>query len=424
MAMMNSDPDAPASAAGPAAVPGPAAWASLALLFLVYLMNFLDRTLIFILFGPIKKEMVFSDLQLALLGSTAFVLFYTTLGLPFGRLADRVSRVRMIAVGLAVWSLFSGMTGFATGFWSLFLCRVMVGVGEATLGPAAMSLLSDLFPPARRAQVQSLYSAGIPLGAAAAFFFGGQIGATWGWRWAFISLGFPGLLLALVVLLIPEPPRGASEQKDGAAQPSVRDLLASVPLRWHVSGYALMAVAGNSLSIWVPSLLSRAYAMPLTEIGNLSGLSMAVSGGLATAFGGGIADRFRRQRRGGRLRFSMLLAITCVPLWLALLFSGDTRVMGACFFLLAGFGLAWLGPAAADIHDCTGPKLRGLGIAAYFLIVNLVGYGIAPLIVGKVSDLIGTGADPGRLAWALVSAPVACAGAAICLWRGQVAMER
>src|SRR6266576_3171703 len=156
-------------------------WYALVVLTFVYVLNFLDRTLIYILFTPIKKEMAFSDLQLALLGTTSFVIFYTLLGIPFGRLADKASRKNMIAGGLAVWSLFSGLTGFAGGFWSLFFCRVMVGVGEATLGPAALSLLSDYFPPRVRATVQAVYSSGIALGAGAAFFLGGWIGQHWGW---------------------------------------------------------------------------------------------------------------------------------------------------------------------------------------------------------------------------------------------------
>ena len=163
------------------------AWYALALLTVVYILNFLDRSLIYILFTPIKKEMAFSDLQLALLGTTSFVIFYTALGIPFGRLADRVVRKNMIAGGLAVWSLFSGLTGFANSFWTLFFCRVMVGVGEATLGPAALSLLSDYFPPRMRASVQSVYASGITIGAGLAFFLGGWIGMRFGWRFAFIS---------------------------------------------------------------------------------------------------------------------------------------------------------------------------------------------------------------------------------------------
>src|SRR5688572_32402572 len=174
-------------------------WYALAVLTAVYVLNFLDRTLIYILFTPIKAEMAFSDLELALLGTTSFVIFYTLLGVPFGWLADRVARKNLIAGGLAVWSLFSGLTGFADSFWSIFFCRVMVGVGEATLGPAALSLISDYFPTRMRATVQSIYSSGIALGGGLAFFLGGWIGQAYGWRWAFYLLGFPGLVLAVFV---------------------------------------------------------------------------------------------------------------------------------------------------------------------------------------------------------------------------------
>ncbi|MDP3683418.1 MAG: MFS transporter, partial [Ignavibacteria bacterium] len=140
------------------------AWYALLLLTLIYVMNFVDRVLIYILFTPIKKELLFSDLQLALLGATSFVIFYTLLGIPFGRLADKVSRRKLIAFGLTVWSIFSGLTGFASGFWTIFICRMMVGIGEATLGPAALSLLSEYFPSKMRATVQAIFSSGIAIG--------------------------------------------------------------------------------------------------------------------------------------------------------------------------------------------------------------------------------------------------------------------
>ncbi|HEY0729391.1 MAG TPA: MFS transporter, partial [Pyrinomonadaceae bacterium] len=198
------EPTAPTPEANAEPKIGAYAWYALALLTFVYLLNFLDRTLIYILFAPIKQEMSFSDFELGLLGTTSFVIFFTLLGIPFGRLADRSSRKNMIAAGLAVWSLFSGLTGFATGFWPLFLCRVMVGVGEATLGPAALSLLSDYFPPRMRATVQAIYASGVTLGAGLAFFFGGWIGQYFGWRAAFYFLGFPGLLVAVLVFLLRE----------------------------------------------------------------------------------------------------------------------------------------------------------------------------------------------------------------------------
>ena len=150
-------------------------WYALALLMVIYVLNFLDRTIIYILFPLIKKEMEFSDTQLALLGTTSFVIFYTILGIPFGRIADRGSRSKLIAFGVIVWSIASGMTAFANDFWTLFACRVMVGVGEATLGPAAISLLADYFPAARRATVTSIYSMGIAIGAGMAALLGGSL---------------------------------------------------------------------------------------------------------------------------------------------------------------------------------------------------------------------------------------------------------
>jgi len=399
------------------------AWLALGVLCLVYLMNFLDRTLIYILFPLLKKDLNFTDLQLAALGSTSFVIFYTVLGIPFGRLADRVSRKRMIAVGLVIWSLFSGLTGFASSFWSIFLCRVMVGVGEATLGPAATSLLSDLFPREKRGTVQSIYSAGIPLGAAVAFFLGARVGQAMGWRWAFYLLGFPGLLLALVVLTLPEPTRGQTEPGAAAASADPRRLLEAPALRWHVLGYALLAVASNSLSIWIPTFLVRVWKMALPDIGLMTGISMAVAGGLGTAMGGAGADLFRRRDLGGRLQFSALLALVCVPLWLGLIWAGSLVLAQGCFFLLAGFGLAWLGPAAADVHDIVGPRLRGLGIAVYFFVVNALGYGLAPLGVGALSDRLGVAEAPEMMRWSLCTAPLAASLAALCLWTGARAMR-
>lgn len=395
-----------------ARAPGGRAWTTLGVLTLVYLLNFLDRTLIYVLFPLLKAELHFSDLALALLGSTSFVLFYTSLGVPFGRLADRVSRPKLIAAGLVTWSVFSGLTGLADGFWSLFVCRVMVGVGEATLGPAAMSLLSDHFPSTRRATVQSVYASGIPLGAAAAFFLGAHLGAAWGWRTAFFCLGFPGVLLAAFVWTLPEPPRGATE---GAAPTTRRDFWRQGTFLRLVGAYAIFAVAANSLSIWVPSLLGRARGVPLETVGNLGAFAMLVGGGLGTFFGGSVADRLRRRHPGGRLLFTAGLALACVPLWSVLLYSSNLWVLVPTYTALAAVGLAWLGPAAADVHDLAGPAHRGVATALYFLVVNLVGYGAAPPLVGWLSDHLGAAADPGRLAWALLSAPACCLLAAALL---------
>lgn len=401
------------------------AWYALILLAIVYAFNFLDRSLIYILFTPIKKEMALSDLQLALLGTTSFVIFYTLLGIPFGRLADKVVRKNLIAAGLAVWSIFSGLTGYAEGFWGIFFCRVMVGVGEATLGPAALSLLSDYFPVRMRASVQAIYSAGIPIGGGLAFFLGGWIGGSMGWRWAFYLLGFPGLVLALLVFLLKEPPRGQTEKNVVLYQTGDwKRLLKSPALRFHHLGYAVFALSAYSLNIWGPSFFSRVHGLDLKTIGTLAGILSVVGGVPGTIIGGYTSDLFRKKGRGGRMLFTSLGAVSCIPLWLVLLYSNNILLLLLANILLLGVALIWLGPAAADVHDIAGPQLRGLAIGIYFFVVNIIGYGFGPPLIGKINDLFGVAQDPNQMRYSLLICPLACVIGAIFLYLGSRSMEK
>jgi MFS family permease len=395
-------------------------WYALALLTAVYVLNFLDRTLIYILFTPIKKEMAFSDLQLALLGTTSFVIFYTLLGIPFGRLADRTSRKLLIGGGLAVWSLFSGLTGFAHGFWTLFFCRVMVGVGEATLGPAALSLLSDYFPPRMRATVNSVYASGITIGGGLAFFLGGLIGQTYGWRWAFYALGFPGLLLALLVFLLNEPPRGRTETAAATTEASSdwKILFRSKALRYLFAGYAFFALSSNNLGIWVPTFFVRVHGMSIKLVGTVGGLLAIVVGIPVTVMAGYLADRLTRRFRGGRMAFAACAALLSIPLWLGLLFASNFVVLLAVNVVLYGLAIMWVGSAAADIHDIAGPSLRGLGIGIFFSIVNLVSYGAGAPLIGRLNDVLGVTTDPARMRLSLLVCPAACLVSALLLWLG------
>jgi MFS family permease len=402
------------------------AWYALSLLTLVYILNFLDRTLIYLLFTPIKADMHLSDTQLALLGATSFAIFYTLLGVPFGRMADRVSRKRLIAGGLAVWSLFSGLTGFTHDFWGIFLCRVMVGVGEATLGPAALSLLSDYFPPRVRATVQAIYSSGIAIGAGFAFLFGGQIAQAYGWRWAFYLLGFPGLIFAVLVLLLKEKPRG---QTEAAATISYsRDdwkvLFTSKPLVYLYLGYALFGLAANSLSIWGVTFFIRVHKLDFAFISWWGGILSIVAGVPVTILGGYMADRLRRQGRGGRMLFSACAALLAIPFWLALLFGDNLWLLLIANFVLLGLSLIWLGPAAADVHEIAGPKLRGLGIGIYFFAVNIAAYAIGAPLIGKLNDLLGATERPQAMRYALLICPIACVLSALLLWRGSRVIRR
>lgn len=399
-------------------------WYALGVLTLVYVLNFLDRTLIYILFTPIKKEMAFTDLQLGILGASSFAVFYTLLGIPFGRLADRVVRKNMIAGGLAIWSLFSGLTGFARGFWPMFFCRLMVGVGEATLGPAALSLLSDYFPPRMRATVQGIYSSGIAIGAGLAFLLGGWLGQAFGWRYAFYFLGFPGLLVAVIVFFLKEQRRGRTEVV--AVRYSSKDwkiLFQSVPLRYLFLGYGLFGLASNNLGIWVPSFFVRVHGISIVTIGIVAGVLAIVVGVPVTIFGGYVSDRLRRFGKGGRMLFSMYAALASIPLWLIMLFGENTVLLLILNSVLFGLALSWLGPAAADVHDIAGPHLRGLGIGIYFSTVNIVAYGIGSPMIGKISDLLGAGGNPGVMRYSLLLCPFACAISAWLLWKGNRALQ-
>lgn len=405
------------------------AWYVLGLLTLVYILNFLDRTLIYLLFTPIKKEIGLTDTQLALLGATAFAIFYTTLGLPFGRLADKTSRTKLIAGGLLVWSLFSGLTGFCHSFTTLFLCRMMVGVGEATLGPAALSLISDYFPPQRRATVQAIYSSGIAIGAGLAFFLGGYLAQKFGWRTTFFLMSFPGVVVALLVFGLREKPRGATENAANAAQPLAnsadgRRLLSSKPLRYLYVGYALSGLASNSLSIWGATFFTRVHGATLLEIGYWAGVASVLVGVPGTVLGGYLSDKLRQHfGRGGRLGFGAVLALVAAPLWLGLLFSGSFHSLLPIYFALLVVSLAWVGPAAADVHDLAGPQLRGLGVAIYFFAVNLAAYGIGAPLIGKLNDVLGATANPVQMRYALLICPIACLLSAALLWRGRKGMR-
>lgn len=400
------------------------AWYALALLTIASLLNYLDRTLIYILFTPIKSEMSFTDFELALLGTTSFVIFFTALGVPFGRLADRSSRKNMIAAGLAVWSLFSGLTGFAHGFWSLFLCRVMVGVGEATLGPAALSLLSDYFPPRRRATVQSIYASGITIGGGLAFFLGGWIGFKYGWRTAFYFLGFPGLFFALLVYLLKEPKRGRTETTPAKYTSEDWKLLFRSPaLRYHFAGYSLFALAANSLSIWAPTFFTRAHGYDIKTLGIVAGLTSLTSGIPSTILGGYLADRLRHNGRGGRMRVSAIASLLAIPFWILLLFSSNVPLLLLANFILLGLSLMWLAPAMADMHEMTGPHLRGLGVGTFVCLAMIVAYGIGSPLIGLLNDLLGAASNPGVMRYSFLVSPICCLLAAILLRRGSRVLE-
>jgi MFS family permease len=418
-------------------------WYALALLTFVYVLNFLDRQIIYMLFTPIRAEMKFTDTQLALLGGTAFAIFYTLLGIPFGWIADKTSRARLIAAGLLVWSLFSGLTGFATDFWTLFACRVMVGVGEATLGPAAISLLADYFSPSKRATVTGIYSMGIAIGAGSAAFLGGYL-SQFGWREAFFIVGFPGVVFAIFVFFLREPEKrklaaGADQSPPISAAeseaPETSETLAgenrqasvveprsegifSLPFILLCLGYAFFGLATNNISVWAPTYFSRVFEIKISNYGYWAGVATLLAGIPATLFGGMLADWFRRRSVGGRMYFSAILSIVSVPCWLVALFTDNFAFIVPAGILLLFAGLAWLGAVAADATEIAGAKNRGVAVAIYFFSVNIAAFVIGANLIGAISDRLGSAQNPAMLRYALLVCPICCLLGAICLFFG------
>lgn len=400
------------------------AYYALMLLMFVYVMNFLDRQIIYILFQPIKQEMGFSDLQLSLLGPSAFAIFYTFLGIPFGQMADRGSRTKLIAVGLLIWSLFSGLTGFATGFWSIFFCRVMVGVGEATLGPAAISLLADYFPPSKRATVTSIYSMGIAVGAGLAAIFGGVLYG-YGWRTAFMIVGFPGVALAILVFFLKEPARTIPIKTDeNYSSSDWRKLISNKSFLLLSLGYAFLGLATNNFSIWGPTYINRLYQIPIPTIAYWLGILILAAGIPATLFGGKIADLFREKQRGGRMFFGSILSAISSVLWFFVLFTDNFTIIIGVSFVMGFVGLAWLGAVAADATEIAGANLRGLAVAIYFFAINIFAYIIGSNLIGFLSDKFGATQNPVMMRYALLVCPISCLLATVCLLLGSKTLNR
>jgi MFS family permease len=398
------------------------AWYALGLLTIVYVLNFLDRQIIYMLFTPIQQEMSFTYTQLALLGGTSFAIFYTLLGIPFGWLADKTSRARLIAGGLLVWSVFSGLTGFAGDFWTLFACRVMVGVGEATLGPAAISLLADYFSPGKRATVSGIYSMGIAIGAGSAAFLGGYL-SQFGWRQAFFFVGFPGVLFAVLVYFLREPARRKFElpaPNEPVGDDAARKVpgIGSTTFIFLCLGYGLFGLAANNISVWGPIFFNQVFQVKTSVYGYYAGIVTMCAGIPATLFGGLFADWFRRRAVGGRMFFGAILAIVSVPCWLAVLFTDNLSLILPVGTIMLFAGLAWLGAVAADATEIAGPEKRGVAVAIYFFTVNIAAYVIGVNLIGKLGDVLGASANPQMLRYALLVCPACCLLGAICLYIG------
>jgi MFS family permease len=388
----------------------PRAWYTLFLLHLAYVCSFVDRTLLGMLVTPIKADLGISDTQMSLLIGAAFSVFYVTAGIPIARLSDRYDRRAVIIIGIVLWSVATSAGALAFSFATLFLLRVGVAVGESTLSPSALSMLSDLFPKERLSTATGLYAAAVFVGTGLALFAGGALidvlTAQGGlsiaglahlrpWQGVFLLAGLPGLLVAALMLLTLREPRRTRAQSEAAEvhMPSFAEFVRyvldnrAVYLRLTVAT-TMFSLVGFALSSWLPAYFNRTYALSNTEIGAKLGIVLMVGGAAGVVAGGLLGSILFRKYKDAACLIGMASAI-------------GTLLFGAAVTLVAHADLAFLlvlpayffkslpnGVALAAIVLVTPARMRAQSVALYLLFDSLIGFGLGPTAVALLTDLV------------------------------------
>ena len=366
----------------------------LSFLIALYVINYVDRQILSVLLEPIKRDLGASDTQMGLLTGLAFALFYTVAAIPIARLADGGVRRDVIVIGVAVWSVMTAICGFARSFVELALARVGVGVGEATLNPAAHSLLSDYFPPERRATALALYNVGGSIGIMLGFMLGGYIGQHLGWRMAFMVVGLPGLLAAIATrFVLEEPPRGGAEGGSiEAGVASVREVVAfMLGQRTFVHlavASALYSFAAYGFTIWGSTFLIRVHHMTLVETGFAMGLVQGFAGGFGTYLGGRMSDALSRRDERFAVWVSAVGGTLAMPfLALFLLWPGrEGALLGYAVAMV--FSVFFIGPSYGLVQSLARVRMRAQAAALLLFAINQIGLGVAPLAVGMLNDAL------------------------------------
>ena len=368
----------------------------LTLLTLAYTLNFIDRTIIATIGQAIKVDLKITDTQLGLLGGFSFAILYTILGIPLARFAERVNRVSIISLALLVWSGFTALCGTAVGFTQLFMFRVGVGFGEAGLSPPAHSLISDYFDPKKRASALSVYSFGIPLGTMFGAALGGWLAKTYGWRIAFMAVGAPGVIMAILIkLLIKEPPRGhptgrapkLSVSSEFSELASVsRKLFLSWPVLNMILGVTLVSFAGYGAGQFVPPFFIRSFGLDYAQVGLITGLIGGFSAGVGTLVGGFTTDWASKKSGVWYALIPAIGVLISAPIYIAA-YSSQTWQTAALILLLPGiFAYTYLGPTFGVVQNVVGARQRATATALMFFVLNMIGLGLGPVFIGWVID--------------------------------------
>jgi predicted MFS family arabinose efflux permease len=377
----------------------------LALLLLAYILNFLDRQILGILAQPIQADLHLSNAEFGAIGGTAFALLYAGLGIPLAYLADRTSRSAVVAGSLAVWSGFTALCGAAVGYWSLFLARLGVGVGEAGGVAPSYALIADYFPPERRARALAIFSLGIPLGLGAGSFIGARLADWFGWRAAFVIMGVAGVVLAPILRsVVRDLPRSAPASTQ-APLATVFPILAGKPAFWLLAfASSASSLCGYGLALWTPKVMMLSFGLDLVSTGNFLA-SLLLIGGCAGVFAGGwLADRLGAADRGWYAKLPAIAWLISVPTWGFGLFAPNLWIAWPLLLIGNAVNILWLGPVITAVQHLVPRSMRSTASASFLLINNLIGLGVGPWLMGRLSDALQTsyGAD------ALRNAAVAC----------------
>lgn len=421
-------------------------WFAALLLFFAQSLSHLDRFLPSLLIKPIKADLGLSDMQVGLLLGPAFAIFYATMAIPAGYLADRYSRRKLLAGAITIWCVMTMLAGIADRFPLLLFSRIGVGLGEAALTPCALSLISDYFDRASRPRAIGLLMAGTSFGSAIAFLGGGplivsiqamppltlpQVGRVEHWQAAFLLVGPPGLLLAMLTLLIREPDRRERiAVKIGAGEGGAVPLLATIRFmarRWRAFGPLIVGNAGSltlgTLSLWNAALFERSWGWDVGRFGRAAGFVYLGVGAIGYPFAAWLCSHDRRsERHDGAIRAFAIGIALVVPATILypLAPTGALGIVGFAFFLFAQCICGTAGPAALTM--LTSSDMRSTATAIYFLILSLVSLTLGPLPVGYLADRLG---DPAMLRYAIsIEAGVIGIPAMLFLWLGMAGYRR
>jgi len=387
------------------------AWYVAVILTLAHIVSFLDRQVLALLVEPIKQDLQISDTQMSLLLGFAFAVFYTLMAIPIGRLADRRSRRNIIVAGIAAWCFMTAMCGLARNYAQLFLARIGVGVGEATLTPSALSMLSDYFPREKRGAAIGFYNMGVSVGAGIAFIVGGQVigfvttstpltipfvGELFAWQTVFLLVGLPGLVIAALMMSVHEPERqGRIEvNASGSNVISLADAARFLGRRWKTYGGLALIVSGSTILgygflSWMTSMYIRTWEWSVPQIATSLGIVLLIAGPIGVNGGGWLADRwYRKGHKDAHLRVMlisapvMLVASAALPLMptpgLALLMFAP-HILGAAGITAAG---------GAALMLITPNQLRAQTTAIYYFIISLAGLTLGPTSVALLTDFV------------------------------------